>query len=632
MSQDLRIADLFDETKSKYDNANDTKRKLWGKLQDAMDMKHSKKYLFHYFLGTYADLLYDIWVSGMFKDKNFFNLVSLAGNSDNEVVEQLLVAEKRMKSQMKKARLIPKLKMLLQSMSYLGSRVGKVSWDSILNGPNFEGVGNNDVGVDPTRDFHQQNIKLIRQEVDWGDLVIMQGQGFIQDIQNIKSVFYPVPKTGKDMDDKKYENRNIDKADLDVAGKDTGGRKCIYQMWIKQAVLRKPPNPEDIEAPEEYDIITDKCYLIEPTTKEILSVSPHDSDYAVRTEYRDPYVIGRSNPQEGLCWGKSKVEVLLPEQETYNRTQYDWGRTFDLAVQGIWFLELGHKINTDSIYQGKITKVSNLTPSTFQRENIPPALVTMAYERVKAIKDECDRIMSIWDLQRGGGSGVGMTKTAAGLAMTIEKANTPRQNEIGNIQDELITDIVGQWWMLNKENSVVQAQGPEGNPMFEMDEAGNTKVDASGKPIPLMIPDPLFQIPCIIEVLPAKEFGMEAIRLDRTSSFVAKWQQSPMFKQRALAVKDTIAYGFNPDELMEQEDDVDSKVQAQQIQAKYQEFLKAFSKLEAKMMQMEIQNKGLRNTLNGFTAEELNIMGKGGEVEEKPEKENEKPAEKEPVV
>ncbi|MFH1231527.1 MAG: hypothetical protein V1709_08550 [Planctomycetota bacterium] len=533
--QDEKIFELFQKRKKYAEDFYRAFRKEEEVLTNYYHLKDPQHAMWKFtsLLADYADSIRSRWNNGIFAGDDFFGLGPVESNDEQSAP----VMETIIKYQSSKEIALPQtLKRMLRPLSYLGNKFGKTSWDMEKQCPKVTPIENRYCLVEPTETIATCNWLLAGEEMRFSLLKDYEAEGLLQDVDNIKinGQTKSSGRTGAGNDaDPLHKARSADSAKPPEDEKDP--EYLIWQMW------------ED-----------DHCYIIEPDSKEIISIDPHENPYKDRPKHKKPYFQLCSDPEDNINLGLSPVRKLISKNEELNEVRHLRRRFSDLYIRGIWLGKRDANIDWGKLKKEAILLADEIGEDIIKRialgENILPSIDN----EEASILRYCDRHTNIYDPQRGGGQGRNITETASGLNLIIQEGNLVFNEQIGNIQLGGIVPLVEQLVLLNQENLTLQkaamitGKSLVGKMFNRLKKLITGKTDFDGN----------FDV----RVISSQAFGTKEASQKILSGLTVKYAQDPTVNIRKLKEREFKAYDLDPDDVMYPEEETEIRVENQQLQ------------------------------------------------------------------
>ena len=243
-------------------------------------------------------------------------------------------------------------------------------------------------------------------------------------------------------------------------------------------------------------------------------------------------------------YGRSPVDRVVVNQSDKNEMRHTRRRIADLIIRGIWLIKRGLGFERDRLKKEAIAEADDISENSVRRLTIENVLPDIDKETTRIVQD-ADRHTNIYDPQRGGGEG-DVTKTVGGLNLLIKEGNIIFAEQIGAIQIEGIQTLVEHLILLNQEN---------------IDTAKVVMV--TGKPIPIE-PSQL-QGHFNVIAKSSRMLGNEEVEQKNVGLLQTKYAQDMEVNQRVMKEKEFEAYGIDPDEVLFPEEEVDIRVENQNL-------------------------------------------------------------------
>ncbi|MDI6787549.1 MAG: hypothetical protein QME51_04185 [Planctomycetota bacterium] len=494
---------------------------IWVRATNFYNLKDDNNpWRFVPFVQNYANSIRARWISGIFAGSDFFGLRGreTTDSKNAEVMKEILDYQNETETYMTTV-----LKRLFRSLSYLGTRITKQTWDAVNECPRVTAISNWDFFPDPHGRWD-----ISRERIRYGTLLDWQEQGLIVDAEKLR--------------DAAQQTVNKDKFNKDTSGFEVEEKaRGIKSDALKQKET-DPYDEDEIRMAEVtlYQYWSDsEMFLWEPTTKEILTPDGANP-LALRKNprHRRPYIVWAPRPTEAMIYGLSPVTPIMDLQVDLNESRYYFRRNSDLKRQGILLLRRGSGIDKNKLIKEGIAEGHSITDNDIRRWEVNVGDVLNAQiEYEERIHQYADRATNIYDPQRGGGEGK-VTKTLGGLNLLIKEGNQLFAEDIANLQIDSIKPLIEQLILLNQEN---------------LNEGKTLRI--TGKSIKYEANQFSGDFDVITTSAPA--LGQSESLVNGVSFLKENFPNNPNINDRILIKKTMEAIGLDPDEGMFTTEEVD---------------------------------------------------------------------------
>lgn len=471
-------------------------------------------------LADYADSIRARWIASIFAGRDFFDV---GGRETNDTENAKWMSGLLKFQSEQEIRLPMVLKQGFIPMSYLGSQVFITSWDVAKNRPEVRGVSLWDVWFDPAGDRNGKfGWIIVHDRMQFGALKKLEANGKLMDIDQIKSSLDKKPdeNTGYEPVRKAIGIDTVPEPNEGLEGEDDTRELDLYQMWTE-----------------------DEVFIMEAKTGHIINVQT-ENPYKDREYHKIPVVLVRPLPEEGLIYGRSPVDRVVVNQSDKNEMRHTRRRISDLIIRGIWLIKRGLGFERDRLKKEAIAEADDISENAIRRLTIENVLPDIDRETTRIVQD-ADRHTNIYDPQRGGGEG-DVTKTLGGLNLLIKEGNIIFAEQIASIQIEGIQTLIEHLVALNQENIDKQKV-----------------VMVTGKSVTIEPNQLLGNFDVIVKS--SRMLGNEELEQKNIGLLQGKYAQDMEVNQRVMKEKEFEAYGLDPDEVLFPEEEVDIRVENQNL-------------------------------------------------------------------